>query len=42
MVPLESLRSLKSLRIFSVDTMCVNKREVTACIYYAYHSLKVT
>ena len=29
MVPLISLQSLISLRIFSVDTMCVNKRDVT-------------
>ena len=31
MVPLESLRSLRSLRIFSVDTMCVNKRSRCYC-----------
>ena len=29
MVPLEFLQSLRSLRIFTVDTMCVNKRDVT-------------
>ena len=31
-VHLESLRSLVSLRIFSVDLMCINKREVTVIV----------
>ena len=31
-MPLVSLRSLVSLRTFSVDTMCVNKREVAVVI----------
>ena len=32
MVSLISLRSLVSLRTFSVITMCVNKREVTVLV----------
>ena len=34
MVTLGSLRSLRSLRIFSVDTMCVNRQEVTVVDFF--------
>ena len=39
MVPLISLRSIISLRIFSVDPMCVNKREVSVLWFFLSHSM---